>query len=234
MKSVEDIFGISISNGDLFRPALTHPSYTKENDLEYDECYERLEFLGDAVLKLLVSDLLYEKYPEAKIYIVDSLAASSGYGLLMDKLADLRDEGKSVEEVKERAEKNRLTINHRFFSTDLKYFVRGGRISKTSGFLGNMLHVCPLLNVNNEGKLIPREKILGKKKVINAIVQKMVENAENGKDYDDYCYISHSAVYEDAKAVKDKVEENFPKLAGKVETGPGTVALFFVGKERKN
>ena len=188
-------------------------------------------------------NMIKEKYKDVKIYIVDSLAASSGYGLLMDKLADLRDEGKSIEEVRNWAENNRLSINHWFFSTDLTYFVRGGRISKTSGFFGNMLHVCPLLNVNDEGKLIPREKIIGKKKVINAIVQKMIENAKDGKDYNDYCYISHSAVFEDAKAVKDKVEEAFPNLKGKVEifdigttigshTGPGTVALFFVGKER--
>lgn len=188
-------------------------------------------------------NMIKEKYKDVKIYIVDSLAASSGYGLLMDKLADLKDEGKSIEEVRDWAENNRLSINHWFFSTDLKYFVRGGRISRTSGFFGNMLHVCPLLNVNDEGKLIPREKIIGKKKVINAIVQKMIENAKDGKDYNDYCYISHSAVFEDAKAVKDKVEEAFPNLKGKVEifdigttigshTGPGTVALFFVGKER--
>ena len=188
-------------------------------------------------------NMIKEKYKDVKIYIVDSLAASSGYGLLMDKLADLKDEGKSIEEVRDWAENNRLSINHWFFSTDLKYFVRGGRISRTSGFFGNMLHVCPLLNVNDEGKLIPREKIIGKKKVINAIVQKMIENAKDGKDYNDYCYISHSAVFEDAKAVKDKVEEAFPNLKGKVEifdigttigshTGPGTVALFFVGRER--
>ena len=189
-------------------------------------------------------NMINEKYKDVKIYIVDSLAASSGYGLLMEKLADLKDEGKSIEEVRDWAENNRLFINHWFFSTDLKYYVRGGRISRTSGFFGNMLHVCPLLNVNDEGKLIPREKIIGKKKVINAIVQKMIENAKDGKDYSDYCYISHSAVFEDAKAVKDKVEDYFPNLKGKVEifdigttigshTGPGTVALFFVGKERK-
>lgn len=189
-------------------------------------------------------NMINEKYKDVKIYIVDSLAASSGYGLLMEKLADLKDEGKSIEEVRDWAENNRLFINHWFFSTDLKYYVRGGRISRTSGFFGNMLHVCPLLNVNDEGKLIPREKIIGKKKVISAIVQKMIENAKDGKDYNDYCYISHSAVFEDAKAVKDKVEDYFPNLKGKVEifdigttigshTGPGTVALFFVGKERK-
>ena len=189
-------------------------------------------------------NMINEKFKDVKIYIVDSLAASSGYGLLMEKLADLKDEGKSIEEVRDWAENNRLFINHWFFSTDLKYYVRGGRISRTSGFFGNMLHVCPLLNVNDQGKLIPREKIIGKKKVINAIVQKMIENAKDGKDYNDYCYISHSAVFEDAKAVKDKVEDYFPNLKGKVEifdigttigshTGPGTVALFFVGKERK-
>lgn len=189
-------------------------------------------------------NMINEKYKDVKICIVDSLAASSGYGLLMEKLADLKDEGKSIEEVRDWAENNRLFINHWFFSTDLKYYVRGGRISRTSGFFGNMLHVCPLLNVNDEGKLIPREKIIGKKKVINAIVQKMIENAKDGKDYNDYCYISHSAVFEDAKAVKDKIEDYFPNLKGKVEifdigttigshTGPGTVALFFVGKERK-
>lgn len=95
MKSVEDIFGISISNGDLFRPALTHPSYTKENDLDYDECYERLEFLGDAVLKLLVSDLLYEKYPEAaegdmsklrSIAVSDNILAIISHDIGLDKL----------------------------------------------------------------------------------------------------------------------------------------------------
>ena len=160
-------------------------------------------------------NMINEKYKDVKIYIVDSLAASSGYGLLMEKLADLKDEGKSIEEVRDWAENNRLFVNHWFFSTDLKYYVRGGRISRTSGFFGNMLHVCPLLNVNDEGKLIPREKIIGKKKVINAIVQKMIENAKDGKDYNDYCYISHSAVFEDAKAVKDKVEEAFPNLKGK-------------------
>lgn len=95
MKSVEDIFGISISNGDLFRPALTHPSYTKENDLDYAECYERLEFLGDAVLKLLVSDLLYEKYPEAaegdmsklrSIAVSDNILAIISHDIGLDKL----------------------------------------------------------------------------------------------------------------------------------------------------
>ena len=106
-----------------------------------------------------------------------------------------------------------------------------------------MLDICPLLNMDNLGRLIPRYKIRTKKKVIRTIVDKMEECAEGGLEYDGKCYISQSACMEDAQAVAKLVEERFPKLNGKVEinsigttigshTGPGTVALFFWGKER--
>lgn len=191
----------------------------------------------------LARNLLMQKYPERTILIVDSLGASSGYGLFMDRLADLRDEGYSIQELYEWAMKNRLRLNHWFFSTDLTFYIRGGRISKASGFIGTILNICPLLNMNRLGQLIPREKIRTKKKVIQAIVTRMKECADNGTDYSGKCYISHSACYEDARAVADLVEAAFPKLNGKVEiysvgttigshTGPGTVALFFWGKER--
>lgn len=184
-----------------------------------------------------------ERFPERKIYIVDSLAASSGFGLLMDKLADLRDEGKTIEEIRDWAEANKLHLNHWFFSTDLTFYVRGGRISKTTGFVGGMLSICPLLNVDNLGRLIPRAKVRTKKKVIQEIVKRMEQYAQDGTDYSDKCYISNSACYDDAKAVADLVEAKFPKLNGKVlindigttigsHTGPGTVALFFWGEER--
>lgn len=186
---------------------------------------------------------LEERFPERKIFIVDSLGASSGYGLIMDKLADLRDGGMGLEELYQWAEANKLKLHHWFFSTDLSFYVRGGRISKTAGFVGSVLELCPLLNMDNLGRLIPRFKIRTKKKVIQAIEKKMEENAENGLEYADKCYISQSDCYEDAKAVADLVEKNFPNLKGKVEinhigttigshTGPGTVALFFWGCER--
>lgn len=187
---------------------------------------------------------LEEKYPDRKIYVIDSLAASSGFGLLMDKIADLRDSGMPIDELNDWVEANKKKLQHWFFSTDLTFYVKGGRVSKTAGFVGGILNICPLLNVNNEGKLIPREKIRTKKKVIKAIVDKMIENADNGLEYADKCYISNSACIEDAAAVAALVEENFPKLKGKVlinsigttigsHTGPGTVALFFWGKERE-
>ena len=185
-----------------------------------------------------------ERYPERKIYIVDSLGASSGYGLLMDKLADLRDSGMGIDEVHDWAEEHKLELNHWFFSTDLKFYIKGGRISKTAGTIGTILGICPLLNMDNEGRLIPRAKIRTKRKVIEDIVKRMEENAEGGLDYSGKCYISQSACMDAAEEVAKLVEERFPKLCGKVEinyvgttigshTGPGTVALFFWGKKRE-
>lgn len=192
---------------------------------------------------MIAKETLEEKYPDRKIYIVDSLAASSGYGLIMDKLACLRDEGKSIEEVRDYIEANKKKLNHWFFSSDLTFFVKGGRVSKTAGFVGGMLNICPLLNVDLDGKLIPRQKIRTKKKAIVEIVHKMEELAQGGHSYNGKCFISQSACYEDARAVADLIEERFPNLDGKVEiknigttigshTGSGTVALFFWGKER--
>lgn len=191
----------------------------------------------------IAKETLQEEFPDRKIYIVDSLAASSGYGLLMDKLSELQAQGKTIDEVRDFAEANKLNVHHWFFTSDLTFFIKGGRVTKTAGFIGSVLNICPLLNVDYEGKLIPRAKIRTKKKVIQAIVDRMEECAEDGLDYSGKCYISQSACYEDARAVADLVEQRFPKLNGKVEinhigttigshTGPGTVALFFWGKKR--
>ncbi|MBS7008572.1 DegV family protein [Anaerostipes sp.] len=191
----------------------------------------------------IAKDELMEKYPDRKILLVDSLGASSGYGLLVDLAADLRDQGKTIDDVYQWTVSNRLNIHHWFFSTDLTSYIRGGRISKTSGFIGTMLGICPLLNMDNEGHLIPRAKIRTKKRAIKEIVKKMEEHAKGGKEYSGKCFLSNSACYEDARQVADLIEASFPKLNGKVvinsvgtvigaHTGPGTVALFFEGDER--
>ena len=193
----------------------------------------------------MARDELSEKFPERKIYVVDSLGASSGYGLLMDRLADLRDEGKSIDEVRDWAEANKLRVHHWFFSTDLTFYVRGGRISRAAGWFGTALNICPLLNMDNLGRLIPRFKIRGKKRVIAEIEKKMEAFAEDRLNYSGKCFISNSACEEDARAVAGIIESRFAKLNGKVEinsigttigshTGPGTVALFFFGDERKD
>ena len=224
---------------------------------EYIEFFEPFLADGKDILHLTLStgisgaynsakvaaEQLREKYPERKFYLVDSLAASSGYGLIMETLADLRDKGMNIDELHDWIMKHRLSMNHWFFSTDLTFYIRGGRVSKTSGFLGNMLGICPLLNMDNLGRLIPREKVLGKKRVIKRTVEKMVENAVNGLDYVGKVFICHSECIEDARRVAELVKEKFPKMKGKPEifpigatigshTGPGTVSLFFWGKVR--
>lgn len=186
---------------------------------------------------------LRERFPDRKIYIIDSLAASSGYGLLVDTLADLRDRGLSIEELAAWAEEHKLEVNHWFFTTDLTYLVRGGRVSKAAGVVGGALKICPLLNVDNCGKLIAREKLRGKNAVIKATAKKMVENADGGSAYDGKCYISQSACMDDAKELVEAIEELIPAMKGRVKifdigttigshTGPGTIALFFWGHKR--
>ena len=258
-KEYADDLGKSIPF-DKFYSAMANGADTKTSQVNADEFEHYFEsFLkeGKDILHVTLSsgisgvvnsamiakETLEERYPDRRILIVDSLGASSGYGLLMDKLADLRDDGKSLDEVFHYAESHRLNVQHGFFSTDLSFYVKGGRISKTAGAIGGVLNICPLLNINNQGKLIPRYKIRTKKKVIRAIVDQMAKYADDQTDYSGKCYISHSDCYEDAKAVADLVESRFPHLNGKVEinsvgttigshTGPGTVALFFWGQTR--
>jgi DegV family protein with EDD domain len=192
---------------------------------------------------LLAREQLLTKYPTHKILIVDSLGASSGYGMLVDAAVDMMESGATLEEVYGWVEKNKLNIHHWFFSTDLTHYKRGGRISAASAMVGNLLSICPLMNMDNHGKLIPREKIRGKKTVILKIVQKMEKHAQDGTNYSGKCFISNSACYNDARMVANLIEEKFPHLNGKVminsvgtvigsHTGPGTVALFFLGDER--
>ncbi len=247
---------------DEFYKAMTDGAETATSQVNVDEYIEYFTpFLeeGKDILHVTLSsglsgtfnsariakEELQEKYPDRKIYIVDSLGASSGYGLIMDKLADLRDEGMDIDSLKDWAENNRLKLHHWFFSTDLTFFVKGGRVSKVSGWFGTVLKICPLLDMDNAGHLVPRFKVREKKRVIVEIVNKMEQFADGGLDYNGKCYISNAACYEDARAVADLIEERFPKLNGKVEifsvgttigshTGPGTVALFFWGSEREN
>lgn len=249
----------SMSSGDFYA-AMVGGAETKTaqvNIEEYTEHFTKLLESGRDLLHVTLSsglsgscqsarnaaEALREKYPDRKIYIVDSLGASSGYGLIIETLADLRDKGYSIEELRDWAEAHKLRMHHWFFSSDLTFYVKGGRITKAQGMLGGLLGICPLLNMDSNGKLVPREKIRTKKRVIKELVARMEENAEDGLDYSGKCFISHSDCYDDAKQVADLIESKFPKLNGKVlinsigptigsHTGPGTVALFFWGGTR--
>lgn len=259
-KQYEDDLGKSISFPEFYQ-AMANGAETKTSQVnveEFTEYFTPFLLEGKDILHVSLSsgisgvfnsanaaaDLLRKQFPDRKIHIVDSLGASSGYGLLMDRLADLRDEGKTVDETAAFAEENKLNLHHWFYSTDLKYYVKGGRISKTSGMVGTILKICPLLNMDDAGRLIPREKIRTKNKVMQTIVEKMLLHAEGGESYSGKCFISNAGCPEDAEKVAAMIEEKFPKLNGKVQifsvgttigshTGPGTLALFFWGDRRK-
>lgn len=260
-KEYSDDLGQTMSL-DKFYDAMSNGADTRTSQInaaEFEEYFESFLKEGKDVLHVSFSSglsgtynsaciaaaELREKYPDRKLVVVDSLAASSGYGLFMDMIADKRDGGATIEELEAWIIETRLKIHHWFFSTDLTFYVKGGRVSKAAGWFGTALKICPLLNMSHEGKLVPREKIRTKKKVIEAIVEKMAEFADNGENYSGKCFMSNSACIEDAKAVAELVKDRFTKINGAVEindigtvigshTGPGTVALFFVGEERKN
>lgn len=191
----------------------------------------------------VAAEQLRQAYPERTVRVIDSLAASAGYGLLMEYLADLRDGGMGFTELGDWAEEHKLNVNHWFFVSDLDCLKRGGRVSATSALLANALKICPVLNVDYEGKLIPRQKIRTTKKAIAELVRMMEAHAEDGLAYSGKCVLSQSNCRADADAVVAGIEEKFPQLAGKIEvnnigtvigshTGPGTVALFFMGDRR--
>ena len=224
---------------------------------EYVEFFEPFLKEGKDILHLALSsgisgtfnsasvacEQLKEKYPDRKIYIVDTYAASAGLGLVADKLADLRDEGKDIDTLYNWIEENKYNVQSWFFVSDLKYLVRNGRVSKAAGAIGNVLNICPLLNIDREGHLAVKAKVRGKNAVMKAQVKKMFELCENRADYNDSCFISHSDCYDDARAVADMIEAQITGLKGKIQifdigttigshTGPGTVALFFWGDTR--
>lgn len=245
-------------SGEAFCRAMEEGVETKTSQInaaEYEEYFSGFLKAGKDVLHLCLSsgitetihfaraaaEALGEACPERNIFLVDSLAASSGFGLLVDKLADLRDAG--LEELAQWAMDNRRRVHHWFFSTDLRFYIRGGRVSKTAGTIGGLLGICPLLNVGADGRPVPREKVRSKKKVVQAIVGKMEAYADQGADCAEKCCLCHSVCEEDARQVVELVEARFSKLRGRVEigsigpaigshTGPGTVALFFWGSPR--
>lgn len=180
------------------------------------------------------------KYPN-QIYVVDSLCASLGYGLLVHYALNLRDEGKSLEEIRTWLEENKLRLNHWFTVDDLNHLKRGGRVSGVTAFLGTMLSIKPVLNVDDDGHLIPREKARGRKKAIVELVNKMKERIVDPDGQ--MIFICQGDCIDDAEFLAAKIKETFPGVldvkigyTGPVigaHSGPGTLAVFFMGDRRQ-
>lgn len=192
----------------------------------------------------LAAEDLKEEFPDRKLIVIDSTCSSSGYGMLVDYAADMRDAGKSMEEIAKWVEDHKRNIHHQFYSTDLKYFKRTGRVSGPMAFLGAVLNICPIMRLNDEGKIIAYDKVRGEKRAIAYTVNFMKEHAIDGTKYSGKCYICNSRDEASAKLLKQSIVKEFPKLKEKdieifdigpiiaAHSGPGTVAVFFLGDER--
>lgn len=254
-----DDFGQSTSPAELYAKMLAGAEVkTSQVSVgQYVEHFRPLLARGKDVLHVTLSSgisgtyhsaceaarMLAEECPTQRVVVVDSLCASAGYGLLMDRLAELRDAGMSFDDLCAWTSEHRTDVQHWFFSTDLTFFIQGGRISKAAGLIGGLLNICPLMDVDAAGMLQVRERIRTKRKATMAALGKMRQFAEGGSGYAGKVYISQSECYGDARALADLIEEAFPTMEGGVEifpigatigchTGPGTVALFFWGGPR--
>ena len=191
----------------------------------------------------LAAEELRQKYPDRKLVVIDSLCSSSGYGLLVDSAADMRDAGKPLDEVAQWVLDNRNRVHHQFFSSNMTQFRRTGRVSGAAATVATVLNICPIMRLDDTGSIKAYSKVRGKKKAVEVTVDTMEQCAQGGRDYDGKCFVCHSQCPEDAQMVIEAIEQRFPKLKGTIRlcdigtiigshAGPGTVAVFFYGNER--
>ena len=188
---------------------------------------------------VIAAEELMEQYPDRKAYVVDTLCASLGEGLLLSYACRKRDEGMSLSQLRDWVEENKLHLCHWFTVDDLMFLKRGGRVSAATAVVGTMLQIKPVLHVDNEGHLVNVAKARGRKASIDALAKKA---AELGEGFDnETMFISHGDCAEDARYLADILKEKHGvkhihiNHVGAVigsHAGPGVLALFFLGKHR--
>ena len=189
----------------------------------------------------IAAEELMEEYTDRRIIVVDSLSASLGQGLLVWLAQQKKELGQTLEDVADWAEKNKLKMVHLFTVDDLNHLYRGGRVSRTTAIVGSMLNIKPVLHVDNEGKLTAIGKVRGRKKALQELVKLMDEKIGSFGADCDTIFISHGDCEQDAQYVAAKVKEKYNikniiinQVGATIgaHSGPGTMALFFVGDVR--
>lgn len=231
------------------------PTTTQLNAFQYREFFEEQLQKGDLLHIALGTGMtksyqnavtaareLREQYPQRRIVVLDSLCSSSGYGMLVDCAADLRDRGADMDEIEAWVMAQRRNIHHQFFSTELKHYRRSGRMSGATAMIGTVLNICPIMRLDDTGKIIAYGKVRGKKSAVKTTVDTMQAHAVNGTAYDGKCFVCHSQCPQDAQRLKEAVLERFPNVHDipifdigtsiAAHCGPGTAAVFFFGDER--
>jgi DegV family protein with EDD domain len=255
-KEYKDDFGKTIKYKDFYS-ALRKGEITTTSQINaqtYVDAFKEAVSLGNSVIYLgfssalsgcvssatLARNIVLEEYKDADISIIDTKSASLGEGLIVYKAYNMLQEGCTKEEVINWVENNKLKVNHWFTVDDLKFLTRGGRVSQGAAQIGTLLNIKPILNVNNEGKLIPQSKVSGRKRSLKVLANMLLERAVNPEKQT--IFISHGDCYEDAEFLKNfilekiSVENVIINNVGPVigsHSGPGTVALFFLGSFRE-
>ncbi len=232
------------------------PTTSQVNAFRYENYFEELLQKGD-VLHIafgsgmtesvenayVAAENLRGKYPDRKLVVFDSLCSSTGYGMLVDYAADMRDEGSSMDEIVEWMTANRNKLHHQFFSTNLTQYKRSGRVSGPTATIATILGICPLMRLNNKGRIIAYSQARSKKKAIAETVETVMAHIQDGANYVGKLFINHSNCLELAESVRDKLIPYLGDLAAKApiyeigsiigcHCGHGTVAVFFLGDER--
>ena len=188
----------------------------------------------------MAKEEILEKYPTADISIINSLSVSSGLGLLVHYASEMRKQGKTKEEIVNWVKDNHLRVSHLFTVDDLEHLKRGGRLSGASAFVGSLLNIKPLLFVNDSGTLLPYDKTRGRKKAIHSLVHTLKKHIQSPEDQT--IFISHGDCLEEAKQLELWIRESVPvkdviiSMVGTTvgsHSGPGTLALFFLGDTRQ-
>ncbi|MFV0466552.1 MAG: DegV family protein [Lachnospiraceae bacterium] len=243
-----DEFYARMRNGSL-------PTTAQVNPVDAKEIFEPLLATGTDVLHIafssalsgsynscrLAAEELREKYPDRRVYVVDSLCASLGQGLFIHKAVEMQTRGEDIDTVCDWLEAHKLNVVHNFTVDDLNHLYRGGRVSKTAAVIGTIVNIKPILHVDNEGRLVALSKIRGRKKSLHALVENMENQVGSWRDKNDIVFISHGDCEADAQYVADLVREKFgienflinyvgPAIGA--HSGPGTLALFFMGDTR--
>ncbi len=232
------------------------PSTSQLNEFDYESFFEAQLQKGDLLHIAFGSGMtqsvqnavqaaqtLRQRYPNRRLEVIDSLCSSSGYGLLVDYAADLRDAGRSMDEVIDWVMAHRQRIHHQFYATRLDFYRRSGRMSGPTAMLATILNICPIMRLDDGGRIIAYGKVRGKANAVKTTVDTMEAHAEGGRGYTGKCFICHSNCLEDAEKTRDAVRARFPLISGDIRIcdigtiiashcGPGTVAVFFVGDER--
>ena len=211
----------------------------KEGDLLHISFCSGLSHSANNAIK--AGEMLKKEFPNRKIYVVDSLCACIGYGLFVDNIADLRDQGKDIDFLYKWAMDNRLKVQHQFFSTTLTYFRRSGRLSGPAALFGNILKLCPIMHLNGNGKMVAYAKVMSETKAIAKTLDEIAAKIDNGSDYDGKIWLGHSDYIYSANKMVEELKKAYPKANIRVfdigpvvasHCGPGTLAIFFVGKTR--